>query len=129
MDQKANSVADIAAVLKQQEEAPRQVEEDVGNRRPRPRSRSRKGGSPPAGKNDGPQTQVEAQDTDGTEGVKIRWSNILDAQFAETWPASVIHDNLTKDRYAAAAPMVSMVTVEPPADVPKAEAAETVPGP
>ena len=40
----------------------------------------------------------------GVEGVRVRWANLLDAEFAETWPAAVLHDTLRKSRYTAAFP-------------------------
>lgn len=119
MDQKANSVADIAAVLKQQEVAPKPAEKAVAKRK------TKTDGSPPAEKGVASQTVTEAQEMGSTEGVRILWANILDAQFAETWPVSVVHDDLKKNRYAAADPTVF---TESPADVPKADAPEAVAG-
>ncbi|KAL8984310.1 MAG: hypothetical protein Q9205_001697 [Flavoplaca limonia] len=42
----------------------------------------------------------------GVEGVKISWANLLDADFAEQWPAAVEHDGLSKNRYTAAFPVL-----------------------
>ncbi|KAI9878208.1 MAG: hypothetical protein M1830_001552 [Pleopsidium flavum] len=124
MDQKANSVADIAAVLLKQEDAPKPAEKVVAKRNVAKRKKGTRG-SPPAKKDDGAQTVTEAQGVGSTEGVRIRWANILDAQFAETWPVSVVHDDLRKDRYAAADPTI---VAEVPADVSKGDVPETVAG-
>lgn len=45
----------------------------------------------------------------GVEGVKIRWANLLDAEFAEQWPDAVVHDGLTRHRYTAAFPLVEEI--------------------
>ncbi|CAL8574164.1 hypothetical protein XPA_000134 [Xanthoria parietina] len=42
----------------------------------------------------------------GVEGVKISWANLLDAAFAEQWPAAVVHDGLSRHRYTAAYPVM-----------------------
>ena len=31
-----------------------------------------------------------------TQGLRIKWANILDAEFAQTWPSSVIHEALER---------------------------------
>ncbi|RFU31946.1 hypothetical protein B7463_g4348, partial [Scytalidium lignicola] len=61
-DQKANSVADMAAVLA---ELGSQAEEE------------------------GVLSQEQA--------IEVRWSNVLDAEFAESWSPLVVHDTLTWD--------------------------------
>lgn len=53
-DQRANSVADMAAVLGE---------------------------------------VSEAQDGDVPVEVEVRWKNLLDAEFAETWAPNVVHDH------------------------------------
>jgi hypothetical protein len=40
------------------------------------------------------------------EGVKVTWQNILDAEFAPAWPASVQHDWMGITRHAAPKPGV-----------------------
>ena len=90
MDQKANTVADLAAVLLQQE---RPVVEKAGGRAGR---KKLKGGAEP--------------NVLGTvEGVRIRWAHLLDAEFAATWPEAVVHDVLARSRYTAAFPAVGEV--------------------
>ncbi|KAI4235262.1 MAG: hypothetical protein LQ349_003286 [Xanthoria aureola] len=42
----------------------------------------------------------------GVEGVKVSWANLLDAAFAEQWPAAVVHDGLSRHRYTAAYPVM-----------------------
>lgn len=43
------------------------------------------------------------------DGVRIEWANVLDAEFAKTWPEAVIHDTLTRggnrQRHIAASPL------------------------
>jgi len=42
------------------------------------------------------------------EGIKIAWANLLDAEFAATWPSSVVHDDMitpgTRMRYVPPKP-------------------------
>lgn len=73
VDQRANSVADMAAALKLTT-APDATEE----------AKSTDGGS----KVDGAAIGVPATATP----VLIKWNNILDAEYAESWPANVVHD-------------------------------------
>ena len=100
MNQKANSVADLAAVLLQQEKEPSQVEIERAERRIAnfERLKRQRGGKkvkkPP----------VSPTDMAGVEGVRVRWVNQFDAEYAETWPAGVIHDSLQKSRYTAVFP-------------------------
>lgn len=39
-----------------------------------------------------------------TEGVTVQWNNILDAEFAATWPANVKHERMGWTRYTAPNP-------------------------
>ena len=96
MNQKANSVADIAAVLKQQEIPPDWEKEE------RKEMMLRKDGRPLAKRGPGSKKFREPNVTGSVEGVRIRWANILDAEFAETWPEGVLHDGLGRSRYTAA---------------------------
>lgn len=59
-DQKANSVADMAAVL-----------EEVG------------------------ELAVEKGALSQDQTIEVRWANLLDAEFAESWSSSVVHDTLS----------------------------------
>ena len=99
MNQKANSVADMAAVLLQQARPPTEEELAIANRK------RRLDGRPPAKRGLGRQMNTEATSFQGSvEGVRIRWANILDAEYAQTWPKDVVHDGLAKSRYTAAWP-------------------------
>ncbi|MCJ1250549.1 hypothetical protein MMC30_007777 [Trapelia coarctata] len=99
MNQKANSVADMAAVLLLQSKKPSAEELKKADRK------VRKDGRPLAKRGLGSQASAEVYTARGSvEGVRIRWANILDAEYAETWPAAVIHDGLEKHRYTAAWP-------------------------
>lgn len=101
MDQKANSVADLAAVLLQQEQGPTTEQIERSERRVKQveKLRRQKGASKVKKK------PILAPELGGTEGVMVRWANILDAEFAETWPVAVVHDVLGKSRYTAAFPL------------------------
>lgn len=100
MNQKANSVADLAAVLLQQERPPtaKQIEISAGRIKLKNSLRKRKG---PLEVEDHP---VPAQELSGVDGVIVRWANMMDAEFARTWPQAVIHDELMKSRHTAAFP-------------------------
>ena len=100
MDQKANSVADIAAVLLQQDREPTEEEKQKAERKKRNVRRLMK-----KGKKAG---ELETEEWRGTDGVMVRWANILDAEFAETWPEKVVHDGLGKNRHTAAWPSIDI---------------------
>lgn len=104
MDQKANSVADMAAVLLGQGDGEPGTEGEEGRRKGLEKEKGEGEGedgswgrlvSPGKGK------EKEVRDV---QGVRIAWTNILDAQFAQTWPSSVVHGDLRTERYAAADP-------------------------
>jgi Transcriptional regulation of mitochondrial recombination len=103
MNQKANSVADIAAVLKGQEgDLEKALKEKeslgvVGVKRPMPK----RGILRKAQKLEAKIAELEKVET---EHVKIQWANILDAEFAESWPDSVVHDGLAVSRHTAPHP-------------------------
>lgn len=102
MNQKANSIADLAAVLLQQERAPTIEQIEHSERRvQRVEQLKRQKGVEKVSKK-----LVLPSELRGVEGVTVRWTNILDAEFAETWPAAVVHDVLGKSRYTAAFPVV-----------------------
>ena len=79
MDQKANCVADVAAVLLLQERAERERGEGKGGKK--------WGGVGPV------------------DGVRVFWADIRDAEFAEAWPGAVVHAGLGRSRYTAAFPV------------------------
>ncbi|MCJ1426887.1 hypothetical protein MMC29_004790 [Sticta canariensis] len=100
MDQKANSVADLAAVLLQQEQEPTAKQIQISDNRinHNNRLRKQKGDQNVWGR------PVSARELSGVKGVKVRWANKLDAGFAKSWPRGVVHRNLMKNRHTAAFP-------------------------
>ena len=109
MDQKANSVADLAAVLQLQEKGPsegRILNAERRRRRVETLKRQKGEGKVQKGPID------VASEMGGITGVKVRWADILDAEYAETWPEAVIHGGLERNRYTAAFPAVEIVTDE-----------------
>lgn len=101
MNQKANSVADLAAVLWQQERGP--SEERVLNAERRMKMAEKK--KMAVGMNKVKKDPVDVkEELQGVEGVMVRWADLLDAEFAETWPDAVMHDRLEKSRHTVAWP-------------------------
>lgn len=101
MNQKANSVADIAAVLIQQARPPTPQRLARSNIRIKNATRLKRAkGASAVRKNPLPATELQGS----VDGVRIRWANLLDAEFAATWPEQVVHDSLETARYAAAWP-------------------------
>lgn len=102
MDQKANSVADLAAVLFQQEKGPSRKRQEQAERRVDrvEQLKEQKG----EGRVRKAPVDVASEMT-GVDGVTVRWANLADAEFAETWPEGVVHQNLERSRYTAAFPM------------------------
>ena len=99
MNQKANSIADMAAVLLFQAKEPSAEELKKAERK------VRTDGRPLAKRGFGRQASAQVYTARGSvEGVRIRWANLTDAEYAETWPEAVIHDWLEKHRYVAAWP-------------------------
>lgn len=123
MNQKANSIADLAAVLLQLSAGPNQERVERQERRMQriERLKKQKG----AKKVDKNPVDIR-KEMGGVQGVCVRWANTLDAEFAETWPEAVIHDELKKNRHTAAWPAVEEEEVleekevfEKPAEEPK----------
>lgn len=105
MNQKANTVADLAAVLLQQERGPTPEQADAIEKRRRKAESLKKiqKGKKKAKK----MNPVPVEEMVGVEGVKVRWANPLDAEYAETWPPAVVHDGfLQRSRYTAAFPQM-----------------------
>ena len=110
MDQKANSVADLAAVLLQDEQGP--TEESAKHKERSKRFWDRVNRQKvEAGKTP---TQKRPNLSLGpiVDEVRIRWANIMDAHYAEKWPESVVHHTLERSRYTAAFPAYEMVDRE-----------------
>ncbi|KAL8835764.1 MAG: hypothetical protein Q9170_003196 [Blastenia crenularia] len=101
MDQKANSVADLAAVLALQEEGSSEEHmEEVRRKAERVRVQKERGKK--AWRSKEPEGPVGP----GVACVQVRWVNLLDSEFAEQWPERVEHGELTKHRYTAALPLM-----------------------
>lgn len=110
MDQKANAIADMAAALFLQEKAPEKEDIQMANRlhmKPIVKLHNGKQGPAPGrpkyGKGKRP-TLGKIQWQGSVKGVKIHWSNMLDAEYAETWPQDVLHGPLQVSRYTAVWP-------------------------
>lgn len=102
MNQKANTVADLAAVLLQQERGPSAEKIEQTERRIRAVEKLKR----QKGENRVKKRPVPVSEMTGVEGVKIRWANLLDAEYAETWPPAIVHGILEKRRYTAAFPVL-----------------------
>ena len=102
MNQKANSIADLAAVLFQQEEGPSEARIESQERRiKRVEKLKQQKGATKVNK-----SPVDLKkEFDGVDGVWVRWVDIADAEYAESWPEGVLHDTLLKERYTAAWPL------------------------
>lgn len=101
MNQKANSIADLASVLLQQERGPREERVANAERRIQIVERLKK----QKGKNKVKKNPLDVKkELEGVEGVCVRWADMLDAEYAETWPQDVVHDALLKSRHTAAWP-------------------------
>ena len=109
MDQKANSVADLAAVLKLQDVGPSEGRIlNAARRRQKVELLKRQKGEDNVKK-----APVDvASEMRGTEGVKVRWADMRDLEFAEEWPMAVVHGGLEKSRYTAAFPAVELIEDE-----------------
>ncbi|MCJ1454500.1 hypothetical protein MMC28_004853 [Mycoblastus sanguinarius] len=105
MNQKANSVADLAAVLLQQERGPE--EDRIANAERRMKKVAKL--KMQKGEDKVKKAPVDVvKEMGGVEGVMVRWANVLDAEYAETWPEAVIHGGLEKSRYTAAFPVAEI---------------------
>ena len=103
MDQKANSVADLAAVLLEQESGPSQEMVDRSKlRRARVEQLKKRKGEAKVKK---APLDVGKEFGAGVEGVRVFWANLLDAEFAKAWPKGVEHGDLRVSRYTAAFPV------------------------
>ena len=103
MDQKANSIADMAAVLAIQARPPTPEELERAERMVKgpPSKRNR----PKPRKGEGSHQTAEVFEFRGKmDGVSIWWANTLDAEYAETWPQEVQHGPLLVNRRTAVWP-------------------------
>ena len=117
MDQKANSVADLAAVLLQQEQGPSEERVDSAERRIRRAESLKRMKGERNVKKDPVDVEEEMK---GVDGVQVRWADLSNAEFAETWPEGVVHDTLQKSRHTVAWPAKEILDTE--AAEPSAEA-------
>ena len=103
MNQKANSIADLAAVLLQQERGPSAMRLERAERRLKRVEGLRR----VKGEGKVKQNPVDlGKELGGVEGVLVRWAHLEDAGFAEAWPAGVEHDILERSRYTIAFPVL-----------------------
>lgn len=116
MNQKANSIADLAAVLLQQEQGPTEERVEQQERRMKRVERLKRQKGPERVKKNPVDLEKEMN---GVKGVFVRWADLLDAEFAATWPEAVVHDRLKKSRHDAAWPAVE--EKELPVEVPVVE--------
>ncbi|KAI4154907.1 MAG: hypothetical protein LQ340_001344, partial [Diploschistes diacapsis] len=98
-NQKANSIADMAAVLAIQARAP--LPEQVK----RARFFVRTDGRPLAKRGIGSRKSHNLFEFQGRiEGTSVWWADLLDAEYAETWPVDVVHGRLAVARGTAVWP-------------------------
>ena len=100
MDQKANAIADMAAVLAIQARQPSAEEIAKANRR----VNSRKGVPKPKYGLGSWETSDVLEFQGKVDGVSVWWANPTDAEYAETWPEPVRHGPLAVARYTAVWP-------------------------
>lgn len=104
MDQRANSVADLAAVLQQLKEGPSQRRRERYEINKRRWDQLQKvGASRKIGSKTGP-LDVGKEYT-GIDGIRIYWNELRDAEFAKQWPGEVIHGGLGKRGFTIAWPL------------------------
>ncbi|KAI9889382.1 MAG: hypothetical protein M1814_005551 [Vezdaea aestivalis] len=97
MDQKANSIADIAATLRIfSKEAMRDEALSPSQKV------SRSGTNRPGAKTEWPKSSMK--------GVTVAWTNIEDASYAEAWPPDVPHYILEKDGKPGIPPALSSIS-------------------
>ena len=119
MDQHANSVADLAAVLCQLEDGPsveRTERFERVSKRVRWLVKVKKlkpvegGEEKEEARKAGVRRRLRLEKVDvgsemrGCEGVEVQWMDLRDAEMAEKWPKAVVHSPLGRSRYTAAWP-------------------------
>lgn len=102
MNQRANTVADLAAVLLQDEVNSSQ---ETTKRKKRTRKFWDKVNREKASEG---KHSVEAAGMGALDGVNIRWADTIDKEYAEKWPEKVEHRSLDRSRYTAAFPAYEM---------------------
>ncbi|KAI9718087.1 MAG: hypothetical protein M1812_004345 [Candelaria pacifica] len=116
MDQKANSIADIAAVLQAQEEA--QEEAHVAAKAGETKlERTSPKDTLAIVEEEAAQTRRNVELSAGERNwdkVRISWANILDAEYAETWPESVLHQGTNFKDHEGRQKMLAKKTARKP---------------
>ena len=99
MDQKANTIADLAAVLLQFERGP---DDDRVQRKESSAKfwTERRKQNPQKFK----RTPLPAVELAGVDGVRIQWADPVDAEYARSWPEAVAHHHLPLARHSPAFP-------------------------
>jgi hypothetical protein len=108
MDQKANSIADMAHVLSMQARPP--TPEVIKRAKYLVRTDKR----PVAKRGPGSRKTHNVFEFQGRiQGTTVWWANVLDAEFAETWPAEVVHGKLAVSRNTAVWPPPEKLVTKP----------------
>ena len=113
MNQRANAVADLAAVLFQEQRGPSEL---TKMRKLRSRNfwdrykRKKVAKGKPLPKKD----PLEPAGMGRLEGVSIRWADKVDTEYAKEWPEEVEHHSLERSRYTAAFPAYEIADPETP---------------
>jgi hypothetical protein len=99
-DQKANSVADMAAALRSTTMRKLSQEEIAVERRARKeKTKEKKARAKEAGIQYVSADEEPLQEFEPIVNATVKWTDILDAEFAESWPATVVHDRWETGRY------------------------------
>lgn len=126
MNQRANTVADLAAVLLQEEAGPLE-----GTKAHKERSKKYwdriKGQKAAAGKPVPKKDPQEPAGIGGLDGVSIRWADMIDTEYAKKWPEKVEHGPLQRSRYTAAFPAYELEDPEAQEALVPEEAGESKP--
>jgi hypothetical protein len=116
MNQKANSIADMAHVLAMQAREPTPEELERADRMVNGPPNKR--GRPKPKRGPGSQQTAEVYEFRGkVDAVSIWWKNTLDAEFAETWPAAVQHGEMSTNHYTIVWPPPEEVVGEAEAEL------------
>ncbi|KAI9733459.1 MAG: hypothetical protein M1818_007207 [Claussenomyces sp. TS43310] len=104
-DQRANSVADMAAALASVTVRGPEGKDGQG------RSTEVAAAAPAPAGSDSVSSEAKKEDAPDAVAapVVVRWADILDAEYAESWPANVVHDRWETTRNNRKAPVVDEV--------------------
>ena len=115
MNQRANSVADLAAVLLQAEIGPSEKSIHYKERSKKYWETMKKQ-KEQMGKEVPIRSPHLAPEAYGVNGVVIRWADAMDKAYAEKWPEKVKHHLLERHRYTAAFPAYEIIDQNSPLD-------------